>query len=187
MDEYAGQLKDLQSIVVKADSSGVNVNIQTNITEKIENQQKRIAAFESEGDVISISNVRIIQQSIIKASSTSGNSMVQVGVVNGNISVYTEGGNATVTRDGNNVKVVSVSNNSVQQVIVSSSGNASSSSAIAISSSSGIGPENSNVVSVNPGSVSVNTSGISINSSGVSVNAGAGGVSVNINGNQGKR
>ncbi len=188
MDEYADQLKDLQSVVVKADASGVNVNIQTNITEKIENQQKRTAALESEGDGISVSNVSIIQQSIIKASSSSGNGRVQVSVVNGNVSVYTEGGNATVTRDGNNVTVVSVSNNSVQQVVVKSSQGTSSSSAIAIasSSSSSVTSENSNVVYVNPGSVSFNTSGISINSSGVSANVNAGGVSVNVSGDQGK-
>ncbi len=184
MDEYADQLKDLQSIIVKADASGVNVNVQTNITEKIENQQKRTAALESEGDVISVSNVSIIQQSIIKASSSSGNSKVQVSVVNGNVSVYTEGGNATVTRDGNNVTVVSVSNNSVQQIFVKSSQGKSSSSAIAIASSSSSSAisENSNIVYVNPDSISLNTSGISINSSGVSADVNASGASVNVSG-----
>ncbi len=147
MDEYAKQLEELQS-TIKKDVNNKTKDIQINISEKIENQTKRTKSLKNTGNVI------IIQRSIIEATSSAGESKVKVSVVDGNVSVETEGGSPVITRDGSNVTVVSETNNSRQQVIVRSSQNASSSSSssIAVVQSSSAG------ISVNPGDVHVNIS-----------------------------
>ncbi|NJD77160.1 MAG: hypothetical protein FIB08_08725 [Candidatus Methanoperedens sp.] len=131
MDEYTSQLEELQSII-NADAYDENRSIHVNITEKIEDQAKRTKALKSMG------KVSIIQQSIVEASSSSGESKIRVSAVDGNVSVETQGGNPVITRDGNNVTVISETNNSRQQVIVRSSRNNSSSSSVVVSQSSSI-------------------------------------------------
>lgn len=125
MGEYAEQLEELQDFI-KRDTDNRTENTRSRIKGKIEEHKNRTRALKSTG------KVSIIQQSIIEASSSSGESTIKVSVVDGNVSVYTEGGNATVTRDGGNVTVVSVTNNSRQLVIIKSTRNQSSSSSVTV-------------------------------------------------------
>ncbi|HEY9204277.1 MAG TPA: DUF5667 domain-containing protein [Candidatus Methanoperedens sp.] len=132
MDEYASQLEEI-NYIIKNDTQNETKNIRLNITEKIEEQQKRTKLLKSNG------RITVIQQSIVEASSSSGDSKIKVSVADGNVSVETEGGNPVVTRDGGNVTVVSETNNSRQEVIVKSSGNAASStSSVVVHSSSNV-------------------------------------------------
>lgn len=130
-DEYATQLEDLQKFIEKNDIN-MTENIRIDIKGKIEDHRNRTKDFKGMG------NADIIQENIIEASSSTGNSNIKVSVVNGNVSVHTEGNNATVTRDGGKVTVVSSTNNSRQRVIVSSSHNSSSSSSVEVYSSSSV-------------------------------------------------
>lgn len=128
MDEYTGQLEELQGVVEKNANNGTK-EINTDIRERIESHKNRTK------DLKSSQRASMIQQSIIEASSSAGGSRINVSSINGNVSVHTEGGNATVTRDGDNVTVVSVTNNSRQVVVISSSQNEASSSVSVRSSS----------------------------------------------------
>jgi hypothetical protein len=129
MDEYAGQLKELQSIITR-DTLNESKEIRVDIEKKIRNQMNRTNSIKSSA------NVTIIQHNLIEASSSTGENRINISVVDGDVSVETKGGNPVVTRDGNNVTVISETNNSRQQVIVKSSGNATSSSSIVVHSSS---------------------------------------------------
>ncbi|VVB94419.1 Uncharacterised protein [uncultured archaeon] len=131
MDEYASQLEEINNII-KNDTQNETKDIRVNITEKIEDHKKRTNLLKNTG------RVTVIQQSIVEASSSSGESKIKVSVVDGNVSVETDGGNPVVTRDGSNVTVISETNNSRQQVIVRSSRNDSSSSSVVVSQSSSV-------------------------------------------------
>lgn len=132
MDEYTDQLQEFQDFIING-SENKTRNISVNIKQKIEDHANRTKAYKSAG------RMSVIQQNIIEASSSAGESKIKVSVVDGDVSVDTEGGNATITREGGNVTVVSVSNNSRQKVIIKSSGNtSSSSSSVAVSSSSSV-------------------------------------------------
>ncbi len=131
MGEYEAQLEDLQKFIEKNDINKTE-NIRIDIKRKIEDHRNRTKDFKGMG------NADIIQENIIEASSSSGNSKIKVSVVNGNVSVYTEGNNATVTRDGDKVTVISNTNNSRQQVIVRSSQHSSSSNSAEVYSSSSV-------------------------------------------------
>ena len=128
MDEYTDQLQEFQDFI-RNGSENKTRNISFNIRQKIEDHANRTKAYKSAG------RISVIQQNIIEASSSAGESKIKVSVINGDVSVDTEGGNATITRDGSNVTVVSVSNNSRQKVIIKSSGNTSSSSSSVVVSS----------------------------------------------------
>ncbi len=130
-DEYTAQLEDLQKFIEKNDLNETE-NIRIDIKRKIEDHRNLTKDFKGMG------NADIIQENIIEASSSSGNSKIKVSVVNGNVSVNTEGNNATVIRDGGNVTVISMTNNSRQQVIVRSSHNSSSSNSVEVYSSSSV-------------------------------------------------
>ena len=130
-DEYAAQLEDLQKFIEKNDLNETG-KIRIDIKGKIEDHRNRTK------DLKGMGNADIIQENIIEASSSSGNSKIKVSVVNGEVLVNTEGNNATVTRDGGNVTVVSRTNNSRQQVIVRSSHNSSSSNSVEVYSSSSV-------------------------------------------------
>jgi hypothetical protein len=146
MDEYTGQLEELQGVVEKNADNGTK-KINADIKERIESHKNRTKALKSS------QRASVIQQNIIEASSSAGGSRIDVSSINGNVSVHTEGGNATVTRDGGNVTVVSVTNNSRQVVVINSSRSGSSSS---ISSSNSVSSSSS--VSVRSSSVSVQSS-----------------------------
>jgi len=128
-DEYIAQLEDMQKFIEKNDIN-MTENIRIDIKRKLENHSNRTKEFKGMG------NVNMIQQNIMQASSSSGNSKIKVSVVNGNVSVYTEGNSAIVSRNGSNVTVTSMTNNSRQQVIVRSSNNNSSSNSVVVHSSS---------------------------------------------------
>ena len=130
-DEYAAQLEDLQKFIEKNDLNETG-KIRIDIKGKIEDHRNRTK------DLKGMGNADIIQENIIEASSSSGNSKIKVSVVNGDVLVNTEGNNATVTRDGGNVTVISRTNNSRQQVIVRSSHNSSSSNSVEVYSSSSV-------------------------------------------------
>ncbi len=129
MDEYADQLVEFQDFIGNG-SENKTRNIGVNIKQKIEDHANRTKAFTNAG------RISIVQQNIIEASSSAGDSKIKVSVIDGNVSVDTEGGNATITREGGNVSVVSVTNNSRQAVIIRSSGNTSSSSSSVVVNSS---------------------------------------------------
>jgi len=131
MDEYTDQLQEFQDFI-RNGSENKTRNISVNIKQKIEDHANRTKAYKS------AERISVIQQNIIEASSSSGESKIKVSVIDGDVSVDTEGGNTTITRDGSNVTVVSVTNNSRQQVIVKSFQNNSSSSSVVVSSSSSI-------------------------------------------------
>ena len=139
MDEYTGQLEELQGVVEKNADNGTK-KINTDIKERIESHKNRTKALKSS------QRASVIQQSIIEASSSAGGSRINVSSINGNVSVHTEGGNATVTRDGGNVTVVSVTNNSRQVVVISSSQNEASSSVSVRSSSESVASSSSESV-----------------------------------------
>jgi len=130
-DEYAAQLEDLQKFIEKNDLNETG-KIRIDIKGKIEDHRNRTK------DLKGMGTADIIQENIIEASSSSGNSKIKVSVVNGDVLVNTEGNNATVTRDGGNVTVISRTNNSRQQVIVRSSHNSSSSNSVEVYSSSSV-------------------------------------------------
>lgn len=117
-----------------------SLNFVFNQTEKarrmLDMADKRLTEAETmennTGALKSTGKVSIIQQSIIEAGSSSGGSTIKVSVVDGNVTVHTEGGNATITRDGGNVTVISVTNDSKQLVIIKSTRNQSSSSSVAV-------------------------------------------------------
>lgn len=128
MDEYIEQLEELHGVIEKnADNGTKKINV--DIKERIESHKNRTKALKSS------QRASMIQQNIIEASSSAGGSRIDVSSINGNVSVHTEGSNATVTRDGGNVTVISVTNNSRQMVVISSSRNVSSSSVSVRSSS----------------------------------------------------
>lgn len=131
MEAYADQLNELQEIMNR-DTGNETRNVRIDIIERIENHKNRTKSLES------AEKVSIIQQSIVKSSVSSGDSRVEVSVINGNVSINTSGGNATIIKDGSNVKVVSTTNNSKQMVIVQSSQNQSSSGSIVVAQSSSI-------------------------------------------------
>lgn len=128
MDEYIEQLEELHGVIEKnADNGTKKINV--DIKKRIESHKNRTKALKSS------QRASMIQQNIIEASSSAGGSRIDVSSINGNVSVHTEGSNATVTRDGGNVTVISVTNNSRQMVVISSSRNVSSSSVSVRSSS----------------------------------------------------
>ncbi len=129
MDEYTDQLQEFQDFI-RNGSENRTGNISINIKQKIEDHANRTKAYKSAG------RISVIQQNIIEASSSAGENRIKVSVVDGDVSVDTEGGNATITKEGGNVTVVSVSNNSRQEVIIKSSRNTSSSSSSVVVSSS---------------------------------------------------
>lgn len=126
MEEYAGQLEELNDIV-KKDTDNATTNMRARIKERIENHTNRTKALKSPG------RVSVIQQSIIEAGGG-----ITVSAVNGNVSVRGDG-NATITRDGGNVTVVSVTNNSRQVVIIRSTQNNSYSSWVSVRSEASSG------------------------------------------------
>ena len=128
MDEYTDQLQEFQDFIING-SENKTGNISASIKQKIEDHANRTKIYKNSG------RISVIQQNIIEASSSAGESNIKVSVVDGDVSVDTEGGNATITREGGNVTVVSVSNNSRQKVIIKSSGNTSSSSSSVVVSS----------------------------------------------------
>lgn len=124
-EEYADQMEELHEII-KKDTDNATAHMRAGIKERIENHMNRTKALKSQG------RISVIQQSIIEAGS--GESRIAVSAVNGNVSVHTEGGNATITRDGDDVTVVSVTNNSRQIVVISSSQSNSRSSQVSVRS-----------------------------------------------------
>ena len=128
-DEYKSQLEDLQKLIEKNETNKTE-KMRIDIIRKMEDHRNRTKDFRGLG------NGDIIHENIIQATSTSGNSVIKVNVVNGNATVFTEGNDAIVTRDGGNVTVISVTNNSRQQVIIRSSSSDSSSGSSSSSSSS---------------------------------------------------
>lgn len=128
-DEYKTQLEDLQKLIEKKETNKTE-KMRIEIIRKMEDHRNRTKDFNGLG------NVDIINENIIQATSTSGNSVIKVSVVNGNATVFTEGNDAIVTRDGGNVTVISATNNSRQQVIIRSSSSDSSNGSSSSSSSS---------------------------------------------------
>lgn len=140
MKEYTDQLEELHDTIEK-DTENRTENIRMDIKRKIEEQRNRTDALISNG------KIKIVQQNIIEASSSSMENRIEVNVVDGNVSVYTEGGNATITKEGNSVIVTSVTNNSNQHVIVRSSNNKSYSSSVVVRSNSNVSSNvSSNVI-----------------------------------------
>ncbi len=130
MGAYTDQLEELQDFM-KNGTENKTIDIYGNIKQKVENQTNRTKVLKI------AEKISIIQQNIIQASSSAGESRIKVSVIDGNVSVQTQGGNATITEDGGNVTVISVTNNSRQKVVVKSSGNSSfSSSSVVVHSSS---------------------------------------------------
>lgn len=128
-DEYKTQLEDIQKLIEKNETNKTE-NIRIDIIRKMEDHRNRTKDFKGLG------NVDIIHENIIQASSTAGNSKIKVSVVNGNATVVTEGNDATITRDGGNVTIISITNNSRQQVIIRSSNSGSSTGSSSSSSNS---------------------------------------------------
>ncbi len=129
MEEYTDQLEELKDFI-KSDTDNKTENIHVNIKQKIQNHTNRTGSFNS-------GRVKVLQKNIIEASSSAGESKIKVSVIDGNVSVDTDGGNATITRDENNVTVVSVTGNSRQKIVIRSSGNSSSSSSSSVVVNSG--------------------------------------------------